>query len=237
MSAHRTRRWLLVAPLLLTLVAAACAAEPAPLPTLAPLPTHTPFPTLEPLPTYTPLPTFTPFPEPTSTPEPTATPTPPPTPTPDPSAPVRYVVERFEVIDSAGYVLRMGNLTAWGYNAGDRIYGRGGVGCTAFHPEIPACEGESPGILITVKVGDQLIIPRITNPSRVSSRRHGLFSDELGFHISLSPDQEASLTFRNSDCEASSCGSFHSVGPGTYVIDDPIEPGSLGKFVIEVVER
>ena len=237
MTAQRTLRWLLVAPLLLTLVAAACAAEPAPLPTHTPFPTFTPFPTLTPFPTYTPLPTFTPFPEPTATPQPTATPTLRPTPTPDPSAPVRYVVERFEVIDSAGFVVRMGDLSAWGYAAGDRIYGRGGVGCTAFHPEIPACEGESPGIVITVKVGDELHFPRITNPSRVSGRPHGIFSDELGFHIVLAPDQESSLTFRNSECQASSCGSFASVGPGTYVIDDPVEPGSMGKFVIVVVDR
>ena len=70
-----------------------------PYPTLTALPTHTPYPTLEPLPTHTPyptptaLPTYTPYPTlvplPTYTPYPTATPaptyTPYPTPVPTPT--------------------------------------------------------------------------------------------------------------------------------------------------------
>ena len=224
---HITLRALILVPLLIMpVVLAACAQDP--LPTHTPFPTYTPLPTLAPLPTHTPLPTLaplpthTPYPEPTATPTPTPTPTPRPIPTPDPSAPVSYGVEQLNFTNLDGfptYQLRMGNLTAWGYNAGDRVQAR-----------------EGDGIVITIRVIDELRIPRITNPSRLSTGRHALANEELGFNIELKPDQESSLVIRNSDCETSGCGSFQGVGPGTYVIDDPKAPGSLGRFVIVVVE-
>lgn len=204
---HTILRAMFVVPLLVvSIVVAACSQDP--------LPTLTPFPT------YTPYPTFTPFPTATPTPEPTPTPTSPPILPPDPNAPVVYRLERLDFANRdgiPGFVIRMGDLTAWGYEANTRPFAKDGD-----------------GIKIVVKVGDQLEIARISNPSRTTADPHGLFNEELGFRIELYPDQEATLTIRSSVCQVTRCGTFST--PGIYVIDDPFFPGQMGRFVIEVVE-
>ncbi|MCH8974745.1 MAG: hypothetical protein IH869_06690 [Chloroflexi bacterium] len=113
----------------------------------------------------------------------------------------------------------MGNLTAWGYNAGDRISGH-----------------DPGGIKITLKTNDVLFIERVMNPSRTSTEPRGFFSDELGFRIELYPDVEVAFLIRDVSCSASNCGGFNTREPGIYVIGDPFDSGLMGQFVIELID-
>ena len=99
----------------------------------------------------------------------------------------------------------MGETTAWGYGVGDRISGLDGD-----------------GIVITVHVGDTLQMRRIDNPARTCERPMTVVNEELGINYTLAPDEQIEPFV------------IELTKAGTFVIDNPADPGSHGKFVIEV---
>ena len=131
-----------------------------------------------------------------------------PTPTPVPernlAEPVVYVLDKLTSRD-CGYEFRMGEITAWGYGVGDRIRGLDGD-----------------GILITVQVGDTLQMRRFDNPARTCEQPMTVANEELGINYTLQPDEQIEPFVIN------------LTKAGTFVIDNPADPGSHGKFVIEV---
>ena len=164
----------------------------------------------------TPTPTPTPVP-PTATPTaapvcpPAAAPTPRPATAPteapaeDVTEPTTYELDRLAVEDGL-YQLRMGETTAWGYNAGDRISSNVGD-----------------GIKITVNLGDTLFFSRLSASTSRSSKPHSFVNEELGLNVTLNPgDRREPFKFK-------------ITAPGIHVIDDPAEPGAKGTFVIEAL--
>ena len=140
--------------------------------------------------------------------EPPAPPTATPTATPRPpgvSAPPQVYELEAITIEDGFYQLRMGATTAWGYDQEQRINSNDGD-----------------GIKISVNVGDTLRFGVIRSSTSRSTETHSLINEELGFNITLDPGTRVEpfeITIE---------------AAGTFVLDDPSKPGSLGTFVIEV---
>ena len=166
----------------------------------------TPTPAAEPTATPEPTPTFAPLFEADS--ETLALLLPSPTPTPEPVAvigPVVYELDRISCNPEGAYELRMGETTAWGYAASDRVSG---------------IEGD--GVLVSVNVGDTLSFRRIENPARNCAVPLVVVNEDLGFDHTLQPDDRVEPF------------SIALTKAGTFDITDPAEAGGRGSFVIEV---
>ncbi len=195
-SGWRSRGWLLAAAMAVAVLGAcgAPAATPTPIgPAAAAAPTPVPPPTVGPLFADIDVEALTQL-----------VPTPTPTVERKLGEPVVYVLDKLTSRD-CGYEFRMGEVTAWGYNAGDRI---------------EALDGD--GIVITVRVGDVLQMRRVDNPARTCERPLVVVNEELGINYTLQPDEQIEPFVIN------------LTKAGTFVIDNPAEPGSHGRFVIEV---
>ncbi len=175
----------MIAPLM-GLLAAACGADPTATPTATSAPAPTP--TVQYLPTLGPIPTRTPTPTPTPVP---------------PGESVTYVIGRWQMEDGL-FQLRMGDLTAFGYNAGERI---------------SATDGD--GVVMTINLGDTITFTELNASSSRSSKPHHFTIAELGIDEERQPSQDAEFSFTPDKV-------------GEFRIYDSEDPDAHGKAILIV---
>ena len=133
-----------------------------------------------------------------------------------------YVLGDF-VVEDRWFELRMGETTAWGYSAGERVQA------------IP----DGPGIVMgPVQVGDTISFDRCRLSASRSSTSHHFTIEALGIDYNLDDGSFGSDTpggevgVRGDPTDNCDVGPF--TAPGEYVIDDRLHPGAHGVAVIIV---
>ena len=174
---------LIIAPLM-GLLAVACGGDPTATPTATSVPTPTVqyLPTLGPIPTRTPTPTATPVPA---------------------GVAVTYVLGRWQMEDRL-FQLRMGDATAFGYKAGDRISAKDGD-----------------GIVMTINLGDTITFTELNASTSRSSKPHHFTIAELGIDEERQPSQDAGFSFTPDKV-------------GEFRIYDSEDPDAHGKAILIV---
>ena len=122
-----------------------------------------------------------------------------------------YTLDEFKFRDGL-MELRMGDTTAWGYDAGETI--RSGP------------RGDDPGrdIVVTISVGDALVFPNgLTSSGSSSTETHFFTIDELGINEAIDPGEDTNFGYTLSPPE-----------PGTYRIYCSAHPDAHGSVVLIV---
>ena len=125
-------------------------------------------------------------------------------------APKTYAINEI-VMEDNKIELRMGDESYWGYNAGDRL-----------------SSSEGDGLLITLKVGDRLQIGAVRQSDDRSSIDHAMTIEGVGVHIPTA----GRLSLREAPDGEPVVITFDKAG--TFVVDDSIDPGTHGTFIIVV---
>ena len=122
-----------------------------------------------------------------------------------------YTLDEYKFRDGL-MELRMGDTTAWGYNAGETI--RSG----------PRDADPGRDIVITISVGDALVFPNgLTSSGSSSTETHFFTIDELGINEAVDPGEDTNFGYTLSPPEA-----------GTYRIYCSAHPDAHGSVVLIV---
>ena len=119
--------------------------------------------------------------------------------TPPPAPAVVYELNQIRIRDAA-IELRMGDTTAWGYNAGDRV-----------------TTADGGDVTITISVGDSLVFPDGFTGSSGNTVTHFLTIDELGIDVSVEPgNRDTALGFIIAPTAVGSYRVYCSAHPDTH---------------------
>ena len=122
-----------------------------------------------------------------------------------------YTLDEFKFRDGL-MELRMGDTTAWGYNADERV--RSGP------------RGDDPGrdVVMTINVGDGIVFPNgLTSSGGSSTSTHYFTIDELGINEAIEPGEDTNFGFLLAPTE-----------PGTYRIFCSAHPDDHGNVTLIV---
>ena len=113
--------------------------------------------------------------------------------------PVTYTLDQVRLRDAA-IEMRMGDTTAWGYNAGDRV---------------TTADGND--VTVTINAGDSLVFPAGITASSGNTEKHFFTIDELGIDIGVEiANRETALGLIITPTEAGTFRVYCSAHPDTH---------------------